>query len=275
MEAIGEGPEVIEAQTQNVHLGNCELRLIVREGLPKKVAFLRDGMFITENLAGLKRFGDFKEFVGVVECHSTPGNKLLKDMEPPRHDNFEPERLPTRKEQRKGGIALRYLADWVRDMLKRFAQDPATAVTSVDELKEFFWDEANEGSEGREGEENPLGKIIIRARQLRRKDRSPTYERPESGEDGDREGDGEGEQEGSGSGEYGGGGSGDGGEDGTGGPEEGSGDGSYGGSGSGGQKNAPSPVRLLNVRSIPIGARKRRVAFTPDFSGDVRIAVED
>ncbi len=85
-------------RTQNLHLGNCELRLLVREGLPKRVAFLRDGMLITEDLAGLKRFGDFKEFVGVVECHSTAGNGLLKNMEPPKHDNFEPDRLPTRKE---------------------------------------------------------------------------------------------------------------------------------------------------------------------------------
>jgi hypothetical protein len=263
LEAIGDGPEVITAQTQNLHLGNCELRLLVREGLPKKIAFLRDGMLITEDLTGLKRFGDFKEFVGVVECHSTAGNKLLKDMEPPRHDNFEPNRLPTRKDQHKGRVALREIAEWVRFMLKRYAQDPVSEVTPVDELKEFFWDE------------NPLGKIIVRARQLRRKDKPATYDRPESNEDGDLEGDSEGEQEVSGSGEYGGGGSGGGGEGGTGGPDEGSGEGIHGGSSGGGQKNAPAQVRLLNVRSVPIGARKRRVAFTPDFSGDVKIAVED
>jgi hypothetical protein len=275
LEAIGDSPEVIPAQTQNLHLGNCELRLLVREGLPKKIAFLRDGMLITEDLAGLKRFSDFKEFVGVVECHSTAGNKLLKQMEPPRHDTFEPNRLPTRKDQHKGGVALREIADWVRLMLKRYAQDPVSEVTPVDELKEFFWDEADKGSEGRDGEENPSGNIIIRARQLRRKDRPATYDEPESSEDGVFEGDGEGEQEGSGSGEFGGGGSGGGGEGGTGGPDEGSGEGTHGGSGSGGRKNAPAPVRLINVRSVPIGARKRRVAFTPDFSGDVRIAIED
>jgi hypothetical protein len=276
LEAIGEGPEVIKAETQNVHLHHCELRLIVREGAPKRIAFLRDGMFITENLAGLKRFGDFKEFVGVVECHSTPGNKLLKDMEPPRHDSFEPNRLPTPKDQRRGRIALHYLSEWVREMLRRYAQDPVTAVTTVDELKEFFWDEASEGTEGREGEENPLGKIIVRARPLRRKDRPATYDLPtNSGDDDDLSGDGEGDQEGPEEGETGGGGSGEGGDGGTGGPDEGSGEGEHGGSGGGGTKNTPAPVKLANVRSIPMGTRKRKVAFTPDFSGDVRIAVED
>lgn len=275
LEAISEGPEVIPVQTQNQHLGNCELRLLVREGLPKKIAFLRDGMFITEDLAGLKRFGDFKEFVGVVECHSTAGNKLLKYMEPPKHDNFEPDRLPTRKEQHRGRVALREIANWVRDMLKRYAQDPVSAVTTVDEMKEFFHDDADEGSEGREGEENPLGKINIRARQVRRQDRPTTYDQLNHGENSDLSDQGEGDQEGSGESDTGGGGSGDGGEGGTSGPEQGSGEGDHGGSGSGGPKNTPVAVRLLNVRSIPIGARKRKVAFTPDFSGDVRIAIED
>jgi hypothetical protein len=275
LEAISDGPEVIPVQTQNLHLGNCELRLLVRERLPKKIVFLRDGMFITEDLAGLKRFGDFKEFVGVVECHSATGHKLLKNMEPPKHDNFEPDRLPTRKEQHRGRIALREIAAWVRDMLRRYAQDPVSAVTTVDEMKEFFSDEADEGSAGRDGEENPLGKIIIRARQLRRKDRPATYDQPKRSEDADLSGYGEGDMEGSDEGDTGGGGSGDGGGGGTGGPDEGSGEGDRGGSGSDSTKNAPVPVRLLNVRSIPIGARKRKVAFTADFSGDVRIAVED
>lgn len=275
LEAISEGPDIIKRQTQNFHLGNCELRLLVREGLPKQIAFLRDGMFITDDLAGLKRFGDFKEFVGVVECHSTAGHKLLKNMEPPKHDNFEPDRLPTRKEQHQGRVALREIASWVRDMLKRYAQDPVSAVTTADEMREFFWDEGGDGSECRESEENPLGKIIIRARQLRRKDRPATYDQSDHGTDGELSGDGDGDQEGSDEGDTGGGGSGDGGDGGTGGPDEGSGEGNHGESGSGGPKNTPAPVRLLNVRSIPIGPRKRTVAFTPDFSGDVRIAVED
>jgi hypothetical protein len=277
LEAISGGSEVRREQTENFHLGNCELRLLVREGLPKKIAFLRDGMFITEDLDRLKRFGDFKEFVGVVECHSSKGNKLLKNMEPPKHDDFEPDRLPTRKEQHSGRVALRELAIWVREMLKRHAQDPVSEVTTVDELKDFFWDETDHAADSRESEENPLGNVIIRARPLRRKDRPATYERPEDGGgEGEMAGDGDGDLEGSGEGEYGGGGSGDGGDVGSGGPEEGTGEGTHGGGSDGGAtKNTPARVRLLNVRSIPIGARKRMIAFTPDFSGDVRIAVED
>lgn len=176
LEAVSGGEGVIVEQTENFHLGNCELRLIVREKLPKRVAFLRDGMMITQDLEGLRRFGDFKEFVGVLECHAQKGNRLLKNMEPQKHDDFEPERLPTRKEQRAGRVGLRELAVWVREMLKRHAQDPVSAVGSVDELKEFFYDDADEGSEERESEVNPLGRAIIRARPLRKKDRPVTLE---------------------------------------------------------------------------------------------------
>ena len=123
------------------------------------------------------------------------------------------------------------------------------------------------------GNQHPVGKVIIRARPLRRKDRQTAYEPPEEpAEEADIAGEGAGELDGSAEGEHGGGGTGDGGVGGTGGPE-GMGKGVHGGGGR--AKSAPARVRLLNVRSVPIGARKRGIAFTPDFSGEVRIMVED
>ncbi len=52
-------------------------------------------MLITSELTRLRRFGEFKEFVAVLECLSDKGNSLLRSMEPPAHDEFEPERLGT------------------------------------------------------------------------------------------------------------------------------------------------------------------------------------
>jgi len=93
LKALARSDDVIVEQTENLHLGNCELRILLGEGLPKRVAVLRNGMLITEDLEGLRKFGDFKEFVAVLECKSTKGNELLRAMEPPRHDDFEPDRL--------------------------------------------------------------------------------------------------------------------------------------------------------------------------------------
>ena len=58
MAALKGGAEVEVARTENFHLGACELRILVGENLPKRVAVLRNGMLITEGLPGLKRFSD-------------------------------------------------------------------------------------------------------------------------------------------------------------------------------------------------------------------------
>ena len=153
--ALAKTDEVIIEQTENQHLGNCELRILFGENLPKRVAVLRNGMLITEDLDGLRKFADFKEFVAVLECKSTKGNELLRAMEPPRHDDFEPDRLPTERDKRRARLALRELSQWVRDMLKRHAQNPVSEVSTIDELAEYFADEGDEGPNQRNGEQDP------------------------------------------------------------------------------------------------------------------------
>jgi len=106
LKALAKTNDVIVEQTENLHLGNCELRILLGDNLPKRVAVLRNGMMITEDLEGLRKFGDFKEFVAVLECKSTRGNELLRAMEPPRHDDFEPDRLPTEKDKRQGTVQV-------------------------------------------------------------------------------------------------------------------------------------------------------------------------
>lgn len=157
---------VIE-QTQNLHLGLCELKILVREGLPKKVAFLRNGMFISDNLGlpGVKNFSEFKDFVAVFQCRDDKGIELLRAMEPPRHDDFEPDRLATKDEQAKARKALKDMANWIREMLRRRAKDPISEITKIDELKDFFADDEAEDGKGNGLEEvNPSGKIIIKAK---------------------------------------------------------------------------------------------------------------
>ena len=61
------GADVIVAHTANEHLGYCELRLLVRDDLPKRIAILRDGMMITQDLERLRRFGEFKESKALAE----------------------------------------------------------------------------------------------------------------------------------------------------------------------------------------------------------------
>ena len=251
----------IPEDTENRYLGKCSIRLLIGDDLPKKVCILRNGMLITDELNRLKSFPDFKEFVAVVECNSVKGNQFLREMEPPRHDNFEPERLPDNKKET-GKKALSELAKWTRSMLKRYAKDPVSDITRLDELKDFFGDELSSG-EGKGTEEiNPIGEIIIRARPLPRKSIG-TVEFDNS-----REQDDEGEGGGFGplheNGGSGGEGSGNGNI-----PGRGIGDGQREG-GHGGQDNK-ALTKLINVRAIIISKDTRRISFTPTVNGNVSL----
>ncbi len=251
LKAFRDKTEVIVEQSEMRELGLCQLRILVGEGLPKKVCALRNGMFISDNLNRLKSFSEYKEFVAVFHCQSKKGNELLRLMEPPRHDDFEPERLPTKEEQRKGTIALRDLANWVREMLKRHAKDPVSEVTEIDELRDFFGDEGEKGAGGGAEEINPYGEILIRAKPIKMRVQNVV---PAIEGDGDGGGVGEGP-------DGGGGGDGAGGGDGEGGVGIGT-----GGTGGGAQV---SGVEIKNIRAVPIGLRMRKIGFTPQKTGKV------
>lgn len=258
---LQEGTEIIIETSEQRDLGLCELRILINEALPKKVCFLRSGMFISDTLQvqGLKSFSDFKEFVAVVECKNKKGSKLLRAMEPPRHDDFEPARLPTRDEQKKGERALKDLAAWIRDMLKRHAKNPVSEVTTLDELKEYFADETGEGGEKGSEEIDPYGKIIIRAKPIKPKSEASKHEPNE-----DSEGEGE-----SGGEDGGGGADGTGGGDGLGGTGPGE-----GGAGSGGNGTQQNPaVTINNIRAIASGSKNRKLLFTSTKSGKIALAV--
>ena len=245
--------EVFTESQENRELGNCEVRIMIGTDFPKRVAALRSGMFITDRMDGLSRFGDFKEFVAVVECLSKKGNMLLRDMEPPKHNDFEPERL-TQSDRAKGKRALNELAKWVREMLKRHARDPVSDISEVRELADYFADDADQDDAGGKGEEvNPIGAIQVRAQPLKRRPVTIRQEGEEGGGDGDRDSDDN---------DNGGGGGGNGGWRWP-----------FGQRGGRKAKSSPSTIELLNVRSVVLSPKSRRLAFTPTFSGNMELQI--
>lgn len=261
--------EVIVQSTENYHLGECVLRLLIGENLPKRVAVLRNGMLITESLQGLRRFGDFKEFVAILECRSEKGTRLLRAMEPPRHDAFEPDRLPA-DQRASARVALKELAEWVRKILARYAKDPVVEETPLDELADFFGEEDEKGT-GKVRDENPEGTITIRARPLKPRKGGPIGGGVASADDegDDVEGD-TGTADGRGKGEGNGG-------TGNGRPNN-SKDGDAppsGGATANASRATASGLPLRDVRAILLGPTKRRIAFTPSKSGSVIIQLQE
>lgn len=251
--ALQSRSDIIVEHKEHKHLGLCQLRIRVGEGLPKKVCALRNGMFISDYINRLKLFPDFKEFVAVFQCESEKGNKLLRLMEPPRHDDFEPNLLPTREEQKKGKKSLKDIADWIREMLKAHAKDPVSEVTPLDELKDYFGEEGGEGAGDGTEEINPFGKLIFRAKPIKY-----NAQLEHSNGDGDK-----------GNNESGGGG---GGKNGAGGGDGIGGKGiADGGSGGGGKSN--DQIALSNVRAIVTGSRKRQISATPTKSSKISVCI--
>lgn len=237
--------------SQTSTLGSCDLKILLEENLPKKVCILRNGMFISESIAGLKSFSDFKEFSAVFTCGSEAGNGLLRAMEPPRHDDFEPELLLDKAEKIKGKKAIKEIAAMVRKALERHAKDPVSEITSIDELKEFFGDE-NESGGGKNNEEaDPLGNIIIRAKQMKSKSLASTKVGIDAGlglDDGDAGGDDADEHHGAKTTQ-------------TDNPKQkGAGD-----------SPTKSLVALQNIRAIMQSGKSRKVFFTPTKTGMIQL----
>lgn len=123
-------------------LGRVQVRIVVGKDQPKKVAFIRRGMLITDDMKGLKKFSMMKPFTCVVEPLDEKGNVILRQMEPPAHDAFEPSRLEERAPE--GKRALKEIEDFVREALKTHAGVKACEETNITELSEYLADVADD-----------------------------------------------------------------------------------------------------------------------------------
>ena len=129
----------VERQDQD--LGHCRLWIEVAEGLRSRVGFVRStGMLITTQQRGLIRFPGFRDFAALCVFEDPTGNELLRHMENPQHDQFEPNRLPE-KDQDRGRRALKRITDWIRSEVGKRAGPPEGAGrTMLSELAAYLPD---------------------------------------------------------------------------------------------------------------------------------------
>lgn len=268
--------ETIHETSQQPHLGKTNIGILLGEQYPKKVAFIRNGMLITDNLHRLQRFPGMKNFVAVVDCKNKTGSELLKQMEPPRHNDFQPERLATESDREKGRRALKNLAELVRKYLNEHARNPVKDKVNLDELSELLGSDVAGEDAVKNGEINPLGKIVLAARPKSNKNRNQKSETTakglgegfdETGKGGDLDDNGGGGGNGavpSGIGDKGGVGVGD----------DPAGDGNQPGKNEGGKVKSPTPLSLHNVRGIRLGSKERRIFFTPPIDAKIQLIFE-
>ena len=221
----------------------------VGENLPQSdvqsVAIVRNtGMLITDQMQGLRRWVGYDDFAAVCICDSDEGNRLLRDMENPQHDAFQPWRLEGVGERTKGEKALTEMSDWIRREIKKLASIGKSKTDDLEELAEQLPDRDPSETIAGEGDERDIeGNAVWSLK-------PPKKLKPESLgtiDDPDGEG-GEGEQ----SGGTGGGGS---------------------GGGSGGQRKPKTTMKVEGVRILPNSedGKSKKVMFTPKESGDARL----
>ncbi len=124
------------------NVGAFNLQVLVREKMPRRIAILRNGMLITDNLQHFKdkflKFPMYKDFVAALEPADDASSAWLRAMENPRHDDISPERLPTDLLRSAARSAGQRLAKEVRELVKGEAKPPSLEVSVLDELGEFF-----------------------------------------------------------------------------------------------------------------------------------------
>lgn len=145
-------------------LGNFTLHLLVGEGLPREVHILRNGIYITDNFVKfgqpMKSFPGTREFIAVLEPAQGPSgeapSRLLKRLENPAHDEFEPERIVDPRELQTARSKIKALITEVRRIIRSVAKIDDMDHSQLEELSHLFAQGgADENYQGDDGERDP------------------------------------------------------------------------------------------------------------------------
>ena len=262
------------AEKQDQDFGHCRLWIRTAEGLPNKVGFVRGtGMLVTTQQKGLIRFSGFRDFAALCLLEDPAGNELLRRMENPAHDKFEPERLP-QAERGRGRSALKRITEWIRSEIRKQAGPPEGGQeTLLSELAAYLPDYQPEepfdsyGDDEGSGEPGFGERVTLKLRPARRLASRHLPPDGPVGEDSEGEGEDTGALGGAGTVTNGGGG-------GSGGSGEGLGQGGTGIRG-GGAKLRGIPVSRVRILRIEGKDNCFRLSFLADGDGVVRLSLDE
>ena len=263
------------AEKQDTDLGHCKLYLHTADGLPSKVALVRrTGMLVTTKQQSLIRFPGFRDFAALCVFEDPEGNELLRGMENPQHDQFEPDRLPSEGRGR-GRKALKRVTDWIRSEIRKQAgPSKGGEETVLSELAVYLpaeetFDEDEYVREGGKNNGEPgFGEQVTIALRPARKLVSSKLPVDDSFDSESGDGDDTGSDGGAGTGENNGGG-GDGG-----GSGEGDGKGGMGIRGGGGTQKG---ISVSAVRVLPIAGRENcyLLSFLAEADGIAHLTLDE
>lgn len=112
-------------------LKDVELYVKTGEGYPKAVQLMRQSKMVVSSLDNYRVLPE--PYAAVFICTSDEGNKLLRELEPPAHDKWDPER---NKEY--GRKVYNEMRDWIKAMLKSLAEDKDIEPEDIPELSQWL-----------------------------------------------------------------------------------------------------------------------------------------
>ena len=264
------------AEKQDQDLGHCRLWIRVEDGLPSRVGFVRrSGMLVTTQQRDLLRFPGYRDFAALCVFEDPQGNELLRRMENPLHNSFEPDRLP-QNERNRGRRALKRITNWIRNEVRKVAGPPEGGKSTVlSELAVYLpdlqpdepLDESASEGDGT-GEPGFAERVKVTLKPVRRALAPVLPQEDEQTDEGDGDGEDTGNTGGAGTGTNGG-------DDGTGGQGDGEAEGGTGPRGGGNTRGKRIPIS--NVRILAIQGRDNcyQVSFRADGNGVARLDLEE
>ena len=240
-------------------LGQIRVRVLIEEGMPNRVGFIRNGMLITDTLRHfghpLQQFRGSRDFVALVEPADLEAGVLLKKLENPAHDGFSAERLPDAAKRADATTAMNQLGRDLREIIKATTGVKHEGSVVLDELGRFFAETGKADTPDDPNAEHDPERYTYESN--RRKSES---QKARSSAEGDRGGRNQGGKS-------------------SGGKGGGSGSGTGHGTGGRGSAGEREQVVLRDIRNVirsdgSGAATSRELHFTPEASGPIELLVQ-
>jgi hypothetical protein len=122
------------------HLGMCTLYYKESEEGENNIAYIRNGMVVYSNIE--KRLVG-ANVTGVFKCDNKDGNEILRKMEPPKHDSFEPQMLDENHDdysKKDGEKILSSIKNSIRSLIKTIIEKYKKEIETPPFLTELFED---------------------------------------------------------------------------------------------------------------------------------------
>ena len=260
-QCLNEDQDLITEKFKIDNLGTVRLRFKILEGAPRKICLIRRDMKITDKLqsrGGMWAPGHvppkIKDFCGLVDILSEEGERFIRLMEPPQHDNLSPDNMPEILRD-EGNQVYKQLSQKIRSIIEQHATAEVTETRIVSELSEYFYDDtefdANAPTVTQEQDPNGRVKISLAPIKVQKANPNKPIIVDDEGTDGGA----------GGSGGSGGGGS------------SGHGTGTGSGTGGSGNKSAARDKLILKGQRIWKSGPKHRLSFTVEeaFEGTIQV----